>query len=84
MSELSQESFDSSLPRSNPSGEDRLGKLVEARYPDNPDLQQHVLDQARKAGTVDRIASGELSLPHPEDARRDLERVQRQEREQRR
>lgn len=69
---------------STPTPEDRLGMLVEARYPDDPDLQQHVLESARRAGTVERIVRGELALPHPEDAARDLERVQRQEREQRR
>jgi hypothetical protein len=84
MSELSQQSFDSSPQSSTPTPEDRLARQVESRYPEDPDLQQHVLESARRAGTVDRIVSGELSLPHPQDARRDLERVQRQERENRR
>lgn len=84
MSELSSPFSEQSSTHSTPSPEDRLARQVESRYPEDPDLQQHVLESARRAGTVDRIVSGELSLPHPQDARRDLERVQRQEREQRR
>lgn len=83
MSDLSQPSYDSSPPPSKPSAEDRVARLVEARYPEDPDLQQHVLESARRAGTIGRIASGELSLPHTEDARRDLERVQRDQQRQR-
>jgi hypothetical protein len=84
MSELSSLSSEPSLTPSTPTSEDRLARQVESRYPEDPDLQQHVLESARRAGTVDRIVSGELSLPHPHDARRDLERVQRQEQQNRR
>lgn len=83
MSPPSDESFSSSPPSSPPSGEERLRQLVQARYPDGTDLQEHVLESAMKAGTVDRIVSGELVLPHPEDARRDLDRVRRQQQRQR-
>lgn len=82
MSDLSQESFSSSAPSSNPSPEDRLARKVESRYPEDPDLQQHVLESARKAGTAERIVRGELVLPHPDDARRDMERVQREQQRQ--
>lgn len=84
MSELSSPfSEQSSMPSTN-TPEERLARQVFARYPDDPELQQHVLESAHRAGTVDRIVSGELSLPHPEDARRHLERIKRQELENRR
>lgn len=82
MSKPSSHSSEPSSTHSTPTSEDLLHQLVQARYPDDPGLQEHVLESARKAGTVDRIVSGELSLPHPEDARRDLERVQRQQERQ--
>lgn len=82
MSQPSDESYSSSPASSPTSGEDRLRRLVEARYPEDPELQNHVLESARSAGTVDRVLSGELVLPHPEDARRDLERVRRQQQRQ--
>lgn len=82
MSELSQPSYEPSPAPSKPTPEDRLSKLVEARYPEEPELQDHVSESARRAGTVERIVRGELVLPHPDDARRDLERVQRQQQRQ--
>jgi hypothetical protein len=47
----------------------RLRSLIEQRYR-HPDLQKQVLDEVLKAGTADKIISGELTLPSEHDAAR--------------
>lgn len=46
---------------------DKLRQMIAARY-DNDGVRHAVYDDAVKHGTVEKIESGELSLPHPHDA----------------
>lgn len=54
----------------------KLDDLARERYPEDPDLRDAIVAEARRIGTAGRIESGELSLPGPADAREWFERQQ--------
>lgn len=54
-----------------------LQDMVEAMdYP--PDVAKAVLDHIDELGTADAIVAGERTLPHPQDAQRWYENMQRE------
>lgn len=52
-----------------------LDDMLAEKYPDNPDMQQRVKEDVIARGTEQRIVSGELRLPHPQDAEAHFRRM---------
>lgn len=52
-----------------------LDDMLTEKYPDNTDLQQRVREDVQARGTEKGIVSGELRLPHHQDAEAHFRRV---------
>lgn len=51
--------------------------MIRDKYHDD-NVAAHILSEVQKNGNGDKIVSGELVLPHPEDAKRHMEATKQQ------